>query len=182
GVELAAMVPVSIREDGNGALGNRVSTIIAPLPIGEADIATRYRRITEGTKAAKSSHHVVGADLLLQLSGIIPPPLVSQIAKFQNTQRFFNLSITNIPGPSEPLYAAGHKLLDIFPFTPLAGNMALIVAVVSYVGQMEFGLTVDAETIPDVDTIASGITNAVTDLKAIASVPDTGPIEQRRVS
>jgi diacylglycerol O-acyltransferase len=173
GLELAAMVPVSIRSEGEeGVLGNRVSTIIAPLPVGERDPAERYRRIREGTQLAKTSHQAVGAELLLQVSGFMPPALVAQIARFQNAQRIFNLSITNIAGPSEPLYAAGHRLLDLFPFTPLAGNMSLIVAVVSYAGRMEFGLTADAESLPDLDVIAAALEQSIDELLHVAGLTE----------
>jgi hypothetical protein len=153
-------------------LGNRVSTIIAPLPVGERDPAERYSRIREGTQLAKTSHQAVGAELLLQVSGFMPPALVAQIARFQNAQRIFNLSITNIVGPSEPLYAAGHRLLDLFPFTPLAGNMSLIVAVVSYAGRMEFGLTADAESLPDLDVIAAALERSIDELLHVAGLSE----------
>jgi WS/DGAT/MGAT family acyltransferase len=172
GLELAAMVPVSIRTGDEVGIGNRVSTIVAPLPVGERDPAERYRLVREGTQRAKSSHQVVGADLLLQVSGFMPPALVAQIARIQNAQRVFNLSITNIVGPAEPLYAAGHRLLDLFPFTPLAGNMTLIIAVVSYAGRMEFGLTADAESLPDLDVITSALERSIDGLLGLAGLSE----------
>jgi WS/DGAT/MGAT family acyltransferase len=164
GLSLDAMVPVSIRGRNDGALGNQVATIIAPLPLDEPDPIARLRTIRDATVKAKHSHQVTGTDLLLRLSGVVPSALTAQVAKVQNAQRFFNLSVTNIPGPAEPLYLLGHRLRDIFPFTPLAGNMALIVAVVSYCGSMEFGLTVDAETIADHDVLVAELERSIAEL------------------
>jgi WS/DGAT/MGAT family acyltransferase len=173
-MELHAMVPVSIRVEQDGEAGNHVSTILAPLPVGEEHVRRRYVRISEGVRHARRSHQVIGADLLMQLSGYAPPTIVAQIARLQNAQRFFNLSVTNIPGPQQPLYAMGARLLRFVPFTPLPANMALIVAVLSYDGHMEFGLTVDVEAIPDVDVIADGLTAAVDELEEAAGLASRG--------
>ncbi len=82
----------------------------------------------------------MGAQVLTQLSGFAPPTIMSQAARLQARQRLFNLVVTNVPGPQFPLYLLGRELEAIFPMVPLAKNTALGIAIMSYNGQLNFGL------------------------------------------
>src|SRR5207237_9552986 len=94
----------------------------------------------------------VGAEILTRLSGFAPAPIVSQAARLTARQRLFNLVVTNVPGPQLPLYLLGRRLEALFPMVPLTSNTALGIAILSYNGQLIFGLTTDYDGLPDVDT------------------------------
>jgi diacylglycerol O-acyltransferase / wax synthase len=82
--------------------------------------------------------------------------------------RLFNLTITNVPGPTRPLYAFGAKLDDVLPLVPLAADHAVGIAVVSYDGKVFFGLSGDARALPDLEVLRTGIEDSITELKALA--------------
>src|SRR5947209_9086838 len=103
GVELRAMVPMSIRADvERGALGNRVTAMWAPLPVGITDPVKRLNTISAEMRELKGSGQAVGAEVLTALSGFAPPTIVSQAARLAARQRLFNLVVTNVPGPQIP--------------------------------------------------------------------------------
>ncbi|HVE91956.1 MAG TPA: wax ester/triacylglycerol synthase family O-acyltransferase [Actinomycetota bacterium] len=165
GLELRAMVPVSVRADHEqGALGNRVSALVAPLPVYEPDPARRLQAVTNAMKGLKESRQVVGAEMITQLTGFAPPTILAQAARLQSAQRFFNLLVTNVPGPQFALFSTGRRLEDLFPMAPLAANQALGIAVMSYAGQMGFGLIADFDALPDVGVVAEGLEKSIAEL------------------
>ncbi|HEY5317988.1 MAG TPA: wax ester/triacylglycerol synthase family O-acyltransferase [Solirubrobacteraceae bacterium] len=173
GVVLKAMVPISVRADvDRGALGNQVSAMWAPLPVGMTDPIQRLLRIRREMQAIKDSGQAVGAQVLTSLSGFAPPTIVAQATRLQSRQRFFNVVVTNVPGPQFPLYMLGRQLDSVFPLVPLAKNTALGIAIMSYDGQLDFGLTADFDALPDVETLAEEIESSIEELGAAASVPD----------
>ncbi len=120
-LELRAMVPISVRgADEHGALGNRVSSYMAPLPIWCDDPVERLRRVSATMGDLKQSKQAVGATLMTELTDFAPPTIAGQAARLQSRQRFFNLVVTNIPGPQFPLYLMGRRLEAVFPMVPLA--------------------------------------------------------------
>jgi WS/DGAT/MGAT family acyltransferase len=153
GMELRAMVPVSIREaEEHGALGNRISAMMAPLPVGTEDPVERLHIVTESMGDLKASGQAVGAEILTRLTDFAPTTIVSQAARLQPNQRFFNLVVTNIPGPQFPLYVLGRQMESIFPMVPLARNQALCIGIMSYNGQVNFGLIGDYDAMADLDS------------------------------
>jgi diacylglycerol O-acyltransferase / wax synthase len=169
GLELKAMVPMSTRAEGEeGALGNRVTSMAAPLPVYEEEPALRLSIVKEAMKDVKSSKQAVGAEMVMSLSGFAPPTILGQAARLQASQRFVNLLVTNVPGPQFPLYSNGHKLVDLFPMAPLAANQALNVAVMSYNGQLGFGLLADYDAMPDLGFFAESVEKSITELAQAA--------------
>jgi diacylglycerol O-acyltransferase / wax synthase len=172
GVELRAMVPVSVRADiERGALGNRVAAMWAPLPVGVLDPAERLHTISESMQQIKGSGQAVGAEVLTALSGFAPPTIMSQAARLQARQRLFNLVVTNVPGPQHPLYLLGRELEAVYPMVPLAENTALGIAIMSYNGQLNFGLVADYDAVPDLEVLADELRSAIEELAAEAGVP-----------
>ncbi|MGH2961705.1 MAG: WS/DGAT/MGAT family O-acyltransferase [Solirubrobacterales bacterium] len=168
-LELRAMVPISVRAaDEHGALGNKVSAMMAPLPVGVEDPAARLRMLTETMGDLKSSRQAVGATLLTELTGFAPPTIASQAARLQPRQRFFNLVVTNVPGPQFPLYVLGRELQVTFPMVPLAKRQAVCVGIMSYNGEINFGLIGDFDAIPDLDSLADDLRASLTELAAVA--------------
>jgi diacylglycerol O-acyltransferase len=176
GVVLKAMVPISVRADvDRGALGNQVSAMWAPLPVGMTDPIQRLLKIRHEMQGIKDSGQAVGAQVLTSLSGFAPPTIVAQAARLQSRQRFFNVVVTNVPGPQFPLYMLGRQLDTIYPLVPLAKNTALGIAIMSYNGQLNFGLTADFDALGDVETLAEEINSCIEEIAAAATVPGTVP-------
>ena len=143
-LELRAMVPVSVRTaEGRGALGNQVAAMMAPLPVWCEDPVARLELVSAKMGDLKRSKQAVGANLLSELSDFAPTTIVSQAARLQSRQRFFNLVVTNVPGPQFPLYVLGRRMRDTFPMVPLAKNQAICVGIMSYDGAINFGLIGD---------------------------------------
>jgi diacylglycerol O-acyltransferase / wax synthase len=170
GLELRAMVPVSIREaEEHGALGNRISAMMAPLPVWCEDPVERLHLVTEQMGDLKASGQAVGAEILTRLTDFAPTTIVSQAARLQPAQRFFNLVVTNVPGPQFPLYVLGRQMESIFPMVPLARKQALCIGIMSYNGQINFGLIGDYDAMADLDSFALDLEAATEE--AIATAP-----------
>jgi diacylglycerol O-acyltransferase len=170
-VPLRAMVPVSVRADvERGALGNRVAAMWAPLPVAITDPVQRLLEISAAMRELKDSGQAVGAQVLTELSGFAPPTIMAQAARLQARQRLFNLVVTNVPGPQIPLYMLGRELDAIYPMVPLAENTALGIAIMSYNGQLNFGLVADYDAIEDVETLAEELRSSIDELAAVAGV------------
>ncbi|HEX3689075.1 MAG TPA: wax ester/triacylglycerol synthase family O-acyltransferase [Solirubrobacteraceae bacterium] len=166
---LRAMVPISVRADvERGALGNRVAAMWAPLPIGVTDPTQRLLRISRDMDGIKESGQAVGAQVLTELTGFAPPTIMAQAARLQARQRLFNLVVTNVPGPQFPLYMLGRELDAMFPMVPLAENQALGIAIMSYNGQLNFGLNADYDAMPDLEALADELRASIEELAAAA--------------
>jgi WS/DGAT/MGAT family acyltransferase len=181
GVVLRAMVPVSVRADvERGALGNRVAAMWAPLPVGIEDPVKRLRTISEAMQELKASGQAVGAQVLTQLSGFAPPTIMSQAARLQARQRLFNLVVTNVPGPQFPLYMLGRELEAIYPMVPLAKNTALGIAILSYNGQLNFGLAGDYDALADIEVLADDVRAAIEEIVGAAGKPSPRATRRNR--
>jgi diacylglycerol O-acyltransferase / wax synthase len=168
-LELRAMVPISVRAaDERGALGNRVSSFMAPLPVWCEDPIERLRTVSATMGDLKESKQAVGASLLTELTDFAPPTITGQAARLQSRQRFFNLVVTNVPGPQFPLYLMGRELQALFPMVPLAKRQAVCFGIMSYNGQVNFGLVGDYDAIPDLEELAHDVEWAISDLSAAA--------------
>jgi WS/DGAT/MGAT family acyltransferase len=162
GLEMRAMVPVSVRAaEEHGALGNRVSAMMAPLPVWCRDPVERLHLVSERMGDLKGSGQAVGAEILTRLTDFAPPTIAAQAARLQPAQRFFNLVVTNVPGPQLPLYVLGRRMESIFPLVPLARRQALCVGIISYNGQVDFGLVGDYDAMADLESFALDLAGAV---------------------
>jgi diacylglycerol O-acyltransferase / wax synthase len=178
GLELKALVPVSVRADvERGALGNRVAAMMAPLPVWCQDPVARLDIVREELKGLKSGGQAVGAQVLTQLSGFAPATVMGQASRVMARQRFFNLVVTNVPGPQIPLYLAGKRMIDTFPMVPLAKNQALGVALLSYAGRINFGLVGDYDLLWDLDDFTEDVRESLAELAAEAGVELTAETE-----
>jgi diacylglycerol O-acyltransferase len=176
GLVLKAMVPVSVRADSDrGALGNQVAAMWAPLPVGMEDPVECLRQIGREMESLKESGQAVGAQALVNLAGFAPPTILSQAARLQARQRFFNLVVTNVPGPQFPLYLLGHRMQVLYPVVPLARRQALGIAVMSYDGHLGFGLLADYDALPGVEEIVRDLRSAIASLARAAKVPAKRP-------
>lgn len=157
-VALKVLVPVSVRSvDERGEAGNKVSGMIAPLPVSVEDPVAALQTVSDAMRRVKSSGQAVGAQAITELSGFAPANLISQAARVRLPQRLINLVVTNVPGPQYALSMAGCELLDIFPLVPLGSNLTLAVAIVSYNGTLDFGLVGDFKAMDDLDDLAGDL-------------------------
>lgn len=173
GLVLRAMVPVSVRDPSKRmTYGNMVSMMTADLPVGEADPVRRVEVVREGMAGLKESKQAIGADFWVKLSEYAPPTMLALAGRATAAlQRMVNVIVTNVPGPQFPLYLMGGQMLEAFPCVPIAGTASLGIAILSYNGQLSFGLNGDWDVVPDLDVLASGIQESVRELEEVAQTP-----------
>ncbi len=175
---LVAAVPVSIRTEAEKhSGGNKVSTMMAPLPTHLADPLERLHACTAAMSAAKEQHGALPATLLSDVTQFAMPALAGQAARLAARTRLlervnpFNLFVSNVPGPNLPLYYAGCRLLGYYPLSAIADGQGLNITVCSLDGGMHFGLIADRELVPDLDLMMGYLVDEVEVLrKAAASV------------
>ena len=161
------LVPLSLRtQDARGIPDNRVSALFAELPVGLQDPVERLHAITIEMDALKRSGQAVAGSALTQLSGLAPPPLVALGARAlaRLPQRRLQTVTTNIPGPQQPRYLCSRRMLEIFPYVPLALDVRIGVAICSYDGTLGFGITGDGQHATDIPTLADGIEHELAQL------------------
>lgn len=164
---IKVLIPVSLRGPAESlGLGNRVGALLASLPIGIGDPHERLAVVAETTKSLKSSAEATTADLLLQVADLLPPSVASVIQRGVHRQPLVNMVVTNITGPPFALYLLGARMLEAFPIVPLGGNMDLEVAVLSYDGALNLGITSDCQSCPDAQVFVDGTAHALTQLGA----------------
>jgi diacylglycerol O-acyltransferase / wax synthase len=165
-----ALVPVSVREpDESGELGNRISTVLVDLPVAEHDLTKRIQAITAQTSQLKDSAAVRAGALMVGAAGWAPPLVSGMLARAMGSVRAFNLVVSNVPGPQQPFYLSGVRLLTIYPVVPLnPANQGLTVGILSYDGRMCFGLLADRDLDPPLSTAAAGLQFALGELQAAA--------------
>jgi WS/DGAT/MGAT family acyltransferase len=167
---LKVFCPVSLRQDDERMrLGNRLSAMFVPLPVGEPDAVARLHAVRDATADLKVREQPLGTATLLGLGEIVPPAVVGLAARALHRQPFFHLVCTNIPGPQAPLYCLGARMLEAYPLVPLAMNMNLNVAVLSYAGQVHFGLLADRDRWSDLGVLEAGLDDAFAELRKLAA-------------
>jgi diacylglycerol O-acyltransferase len=165
GTSVRALVPVSMRDE-DAAATNRVSSYLVDLPVGEPNPRVRLARLSYAMRGIALHGQSVGADSLIALTGFAPPTLHALGARAARglSRRLFNLVVTNVPGPQLPLYAAGSRMLEVFPVVPLARGQGLAIGMTSYDGRVFFGLNADRDGVGDVDVLADLIEQEVGEL------------------
>ncbi|KAA0272018.1 MAG: wax ester/triacylglycerol synthase family O-acyltransferase [Acidobacteria bacterium] len=154
---LKAMVPVSIRStEQRGALGNQVTAMMAPLPVWCEDPIERLGVVRRSMGNLKRSKQAVGANLLAEMTDFAPPTVVSQAARLQSRQRFFNLVVTNVPGPKVPMELRGQPLRELMVWVPQSGRLGVGISLISYANTFRIGVATDAGLIPHPEEIVQG--------------------------
>jgi len=166
GVQIKVMVPVSVRPDEQrGTYGNQVASMFVALPVGEPDPVARLQAVMAQMADVKESGEAQGVEALLRSFDYVPTVFLSLGSRAAASQRFLNLVVTNVPGPQFPLYCCGAEMREVYPYVPLLGTMSVGVAVMSYNGQLDFGLSGDWDATPDLGVFAEGIEKALGDLR-----------------
>ena len=182
---MRSLVPVSVHAgDEHGEYNNRVSAIFADLPVGIEDAVERLVSVTRQMEHLKRSHEAVAGDVLVGLSGFAPAMLLTLALRVATRmpQRSVNTVTTNVPGPQRPLYAAGRRMLECFPYVPLAGHVRVGVAIFSYDGALGFGVTGDYDRAPDIGVLCRGIECSIAELVEAARARQTPPPAEARTT
>ena len=149
-IDFRAFVPVSTRTAGQrGTLGNRVSMLVAALPVGESDPRKRLSRVVEETKRVKGSGQTEGSVVLEELSDWTSTSLLTGMSRLAASRHATNMVVTNVPGPPVPVFLNGARLLESYPLVPLLDNQALGIALFSYDGKLHWGFNADWDALPD---------------------------------
>jgi WS/DGAT/MGAT family acyltransferase len=164
-LDFRAFCPVSVRsDDERGALGNRVSSIVARLPIAERDPGRRLAAVREVTGNLKQSKQALGAEVLTSVSEWTAPTLAALAARLAFRNRVSNLVVTNVPGPQIPLYLLGARMLEACPMVPLFESQGLGIALFSYAGGLFFGLNADWDQFPDLHDLVVALDRSFREL------------------
>lgn len=173
---LRTLVPVSVRTpDAHGILDNRVSAILLELPVHLPDPLERVRVVHDEMQQLKGSHMSEAGELVVRLGDLAPPMVVGSLMRAatrllaQAPQRSVNTVTTNVPGPQLPLYCLGREMVAYHPYVPLSHGVRVGTAILSYNGQLSFGVTGDYDTAPDVAVLADAIPAGFDELLAQAS-------------
>jgi WS/DGAT/MGAT family acyltransferase len=184
---LVAMAPVSVRkEDQKGRMGNQVSAMLVSLATDMTDPLQRLLHISRSTQASKIYSSALPAN---KIAEFIPSETLAAAARLYTRTRlggrhrpFFNLTITNVPGPAMPLYLAGARITRQFGMAPILDGLGLIIVVLSYAGRLSLGLTSCYKVVPDPGHLGSFLHSALAELeKALASAPAAGVRELAQV-
>lgn len=171
-----AQVPVSVRrDDGAGVADNRVSTLLVELPVHLDDPLERYAAVRAAMEAVKATHMSEVGESLTHLADLAPPMVVGAASRLgaramhHLPQRSITTVTTNVPGPQFPLYCHGQRMLEYLPYVPIADGVRVGIAMLSYDGTVAFGVTGDADHVPDVAVLAEAAASEMAELLAAAA-------------
>lgn len=173
-----ALVPVNMRPrtGAAGSMGNHVSLVLAPLPIHARDVAARHAAVREATEHLKNaSHEIEGAALIERLGDVALPGLVSSIFRTAMRLRAFNVTVTNMAGPSMPLYLGPARITELYALVPLFSHQGVGLAIVSYDGGLFVGVHTDPDAVPDGDEVGRDLVAAFEELEAHAAAVSAQP-------
>lgn len=172
---IRAVVPVSVIDQEleleATSLGSQIAAHFVDLPIGEVSPVVRLHQVSYSFKAHKDTGHAVAANRLAGIAGFAPTTfhaIGSRVAAGE-IRRGFQLSVTNVPGPQSPLYAAGAKMVASYPVHPLLPGHPLAIGVTSYDGHVFYGITADRDLVPDADLLGTCISEALVELMDTAT-------------
>lgn len=171
-LDFRVMLPVNVRSaDTRHALGNQVTMLVARLPLDAASPRVRLERVIAETSRVKRSHQGLGVQAIEELSDWTSPTLLVQFGRLTASSRPFNLVVTNVPGPSIPVYLLGARMTSCFPLVPLYQNQALGVALFTYDGRLHWGFNADWDALPDLHDLVQAVDDEV---DALAELADAG--------
>ena len=162
-----SLVPVSVRAPGEeDVYNNQVSAVLADLPVHLADPVERLAAVQAELLALKTSREAEAGEALTAVGRYTPFPVASWWVRlgFALPQRDIVTVTTNVPGPQQPLYGMGRRIAEIIPYVPIATTLRTGVSIFSYCGKMTFGITGDFATSPDLDVLAHGIEDGISEL------------------
>ena len=174
---LRAMVPVSVRPQGQrGVAGSWTTAYSFALSVEPQAPATRLRTIVGTKKARERWRELAAARFVMNVLGTwLPRPLHALASRQMYRDRWFNLIVSTMPGTSQGRYLAGAHLEIAYPVLPLAEGVGLTVGAITWEGRLAFGLTADAEIIPDLDQLAAALQLSFEELVSAADAAGLHP-------
>jgi diacylglycerol O-acyltransferase / wax synthase len=170
-----AMVPVNVRDEGAPEkFGNRISFIFVELPCNESGAEQRLRQVTRATERAKTSEEPAGATTVLDLAAAAPSVVQRALSRLVASPRTFNVVVSNIPGPQQPMWMLGCRLREAYPIVPLADRHALSIGFTSVDGGAFFGIYADRDAGPDAELLARDIGDELDELLELAPAGSRG--------
>lgn len=170
GRTLKVMVPVSVRSEADRmSLGNDIAAVFVELPIGKMPPFDRLKLIHDQMGDVKDAQKALAAEYLVNVTRWTPATLHALAARVASRARFMNLVITNVPGPQQPLYSCGVKMLEPYAVIPLAATQALAIGVTSYNSGIFFGLSADRDSNPDLRQMARYLDESISELEKAAA-------------
>jgi len=165
---LPAVVPVSVIDDDleATAMGTQIAPHFVELPVGEPSPVVRLHQVSYSFEKHQETSRTVAADRLAGITGFAPATfhaMGSRVAAAA-VPRGYQLSVTNVPGPQSPRYAAGARLVATYPVHPLEPGHAVAIGVTSYDGRVFFGLTADRDLVPDAHVLGQCLEEALDEL------------------
>jgi diacylglycerol O-acyltransferase len=164
---IRSLIPVSVRARGEeGSHENRISIMLAFLPVDLADPAERLAAVRAHLAAAKASKEAEAGEAMTSLAKhepFLPVSLGVRLVSHLPQRQVITVT-TNVPGSPRPLYLAGRRLLEVFPYVPIATTLRFGVSVFTYCDRLTFGVTGDYDTAPDTEVLARGIEDALAEL------------------
>jgi WS/DGAT/MGAT family acyltransferase len=190
---LVAQIPVSVRrEHEQGTFGNRILLMTAPLHTEIEDPIARLQQTHESLLEMKERHRALPAELLQDANQFIPPALFSRAARLTfslgasaASRPAWNLVISNVPGPQTPLYQAGARMEAHYPISVITDGMGLNITVMSYVGNLNFGVVADRDQVPDLWSLIEWLGEALEELRPPTRTrppTSTTPRRQRKIA
>jgi diacylglycerol O-acyltransferase len=167
---LQVLVPVSTRSEDDDRLGNRVTNIAVSWASDVDDPAERLRRISRNAKKAKELLGAGDTFFLNALGELLPPALAGwmfRLGDADTTPLIGNVVVSNVRGTPIPLYTAGARIESMYPLSVLAVGQGLNITVVSYMGRVDFGFTVDPELVEDPWQLAEYVRSGLRELQAL---------------
>jgi WS/DGAT/MGAT family acyltransferase len=166
--DLRVMVPVSVRSaEAADAGGNRITFAFVELPVAEPDPYRRLLSIRAQTLAIKGSGTIEGSDLLLRSVALLPEPVKEKAARLAASPRMYNLTVSNVPGPRIPLYAAGARVLSIYPIIPIPEQHALSIGMLSYGDHLHMSAYADPEALPGLSPLSILLEDSLAELEVV---------------
>jgi diacylglycerol O-acyltransferase / wax synthase len=182
GLVVRSLVPISLRrKDEQGVITNRVSAVLANLPVAEPDPVRRLELLRGQMDDLKRTRQAVGAELLTEMLGFAAPTLLAlgSRAAFQLPQPLVQTVTTNVPGPRFPLFILGRRMVEAYPYVPIGDNVRISIAIFSYLGRFSFGITADYSAAPDLDVLTKGIRRGLAELQAQSAGRRPTPARRR---
>ena len=171
--QLRAVVPISTESTAGAASTiGPVSAFLVDLPVGESDPVVRLRHISYQLAQYQDVSQLIGAETMINMASYGPPTLHALGVRLASnlSSRLYNVAVVNVPGPQHPVYVAGARLVGSYPIMPLPQNQALSISLMSYDGQIFFGINADRAAIKDVESLMGCLRDSLEELTQVADV------------
>ncbi len=178
--DLVAMCPISVRQQGEkGEMGNKVSAMLVKLGTSESDPIERMKIVNQNTRNSKTYSKAMPADQIMEF---VPSEVASMAGRVylkmglsKIHRPFFNLVITNVPGPPIPLYMNRFKMKGLYGLGATLDWMGVMMVIFSYAGNISLTITADEGVVPDMPVFTESLRESLSELQdAVATMAQGG--------